>query len=61
MRFQEGVISRLDGARLGALIEVGEHKGTKGVVVRYLLQRSDESADYLRFKQGSGCMASALR
>ena len=26
-------MSRLDGARVGALVEVGEHKGTKDVVI----------------------------
>lgn len=39
VRFQEGVVSRLDGARLGALIEVGEHKRTNDVVIiRHLSQ-----------------------
>lgn len=56
VRFQEGVVSRLDGARLGALVEVGEHKRTKDVVVvRYLSQHFEEPVDYLRLKQGSGC------
>ncbi|KAF6238728.1 hypothetical protein HO173_003234 [Letharia columbiana] len=39
VRFQEGVVSRLDGARLDALVEVGEHKGTKDVVVAYAGRR----------------------
>lgn len=46
----------LDGKRLDALMKVGEHKGIEDlVVVRYRLQRFDESADYLRLKQGNEC------
>lgn len=46
-------VSRLDGARLGALVEVGKHKGTKDVVI--VLYDSQRFDGYLRLKQGCGC------
>lgn len=56
VRFQDGIVSRLDGARLRALVEVGEHNVTKDVVVaKHPLQYYDKSLDYLRLEQGIGC------
>ena len=49
--FQERVGSRFDDARLGALVEIGEHNATKDMVLaRYLLQHFDDPADYLRLE-----------
>lgn len=54
VRFQNGAESMLDGKRLDALMEVGEHNGTKDVVVvRYRLQRFDEPAILLLCREGS--------